>query len=229
MTPHVSVWVSEGHRDICDNLSVRICRERLDLLQYFQRLLQRLMLIASQELRRNRIRKAKCPYGIGSESALRALLIDHDADDLNVGGRRDLGKNLLRVRHLRNGRRRDKTHRVNVLESRLDQLAKIAGLYLGRDIARQTLPRIARALDDLDGFIHSNHLTASKRTAASTARRINLENLPRDHHALNLAGAFANGTQLHVSIILLGGIILDESIAAKQLHGIIADAHRNLA
>jgi len=93
---------------------------------------------------------------------LRALLIDNDADDFDVGGRRDLGKNLLRVRHLRNGCRRDKTHRVNVLESRIDELAEIGSLHLRRDISRQTLPRIARALHDLDDFIHSNHLIAVK-------------------------------------------------------------------
>jgi hypothetical protein len=44
---------------------------------------------------------------------------------------------------------------------------------------------------------------------------MDLEDFARDDHPLNFAGSFADGAQLHVSIILLGGVILDESVTAK--------------
>ena len=69
------------------------------------------------------------------------------------GGLKQL-QHAFGVRHLRNRRRRNETHSIDVRESRLDEPAQIAGLRLRRNHRGQALPRIARALDDFDGFAH---------------------------------------------------------------------------
>ena len=53
--------------------------------------------------------------------------------------------------------------------------------------------------------------------------------LARDHQALNFAGAFADGAELHVAIIFFRRVILDESVAAVNLHRFVRDAHRHFS
>src|SRR5712691_3458356 len=64
--------------------------------------------------------------------------------------------------------------------------------------------------------------------ADSSMGMLALEQLARDHHALDLAGAFADGAQLHVPVELFDRIILDEPVAAVNLHGLIGGTHRGL-
>src|SRR5436305_10380461 len=55
------------------------------------------------------------------------------------------------------------------------------------------------------------------------------EQLARDHEALNLARALADGGQLHIAEVLLGGIVLHETVAAVDLDAVVGDLHRDLA
>ena len=48
-----------------------------------------------------------------------------------------------------------------------------------------------------------------------------LQQLPRDHQALDLAGAFADGAELDVAVELLDRVVLDEAVAAVDLHGLV--------
>jgi hypothetical protein len=48
---------------------------------------------------------------------------------------------------LRDHFRRHETHRVDVLEARVDESAEILHLELGRNLTRQALPCVARTLD----------------------------------------------------------------------------------
>ena len=58
---------------------------------------------------------------------------------------------------------------------------------------------------------------------------ISSQNLARDYQALNFAGAFADGAEFHVAIKFFRRIILDEAVAAVNLHGFIRDAHGDFA
>src|SRR5262249_25434405 len=40
---------------------------------------------------------------------------------------------------------------------------------------------------------------------------------------LDFAGAFADGAELHVTVKLLRGIVLDEAVAAVNLHALVGD------
>src|SRR6266567_4637078 len=48
--------------------------------------------------------------------------------------------------------RRNKTHRVNVPESRENEFFQILGFVFGRNEILQSLPRIPRALDEFNAF-----------------------------------------------------------------------------
>ncbi len=53
--------------------------------------------------------------------------------------------------------------------------------------------------------------------------------LPGNHQFLNFAGAFPDSAELHVAVVLLGWIILDETVAAMNLHALVGHAHRDFA
>src|SRR5450755_1025621 len=55
------------------------------------------------------------------------------------------------------------------------------------------------------------------------------QQLPCNHQALNLAGAFSNGAEFHVAIELFGGIVFDVAVAAVDLHAFIGTPYRNFA
>src|SRR5271166_6435807 len=55
-----------------------------------------------------------------------------------------------------------------------------------------------------------------------------LQDLPRDDQPLDLAGAFADGAELYVTIELLSRIVLDEPVAAVNLHSFVGTLHRDL-
>src|ERR1700722_20363612 len=63
---------------------------------------------------------------------------------------------------------------------------------------------------------------------ANDLRSFALQELARDHQALDLTGALADGAQLHVPIELFDRVVLDESVATMDLHGFVRGAHRNL-
>ena len=54
------------------------------------------------------------------------------------------------VRHLRHSFRRNETYRVDMTEARGYQSAQILDLPLRRNLMGETLPRVARAFDELD-------------------------------------------------------------------------------
>src|SRR5580700_3520228 len=66
-----------------------------------------------------------------------------------------------------------------------------------------------------------------QRESYGTIPSFALEELPRDHQALDLAGAFANGAQLDVAIELFDRIVLGETVTAVDLHRLVGGAHRN--
>src|SRR5580692_13176206 len=55
------------------------------------------------------------------------------------------------------------------------------------------------------------------------------QNLARDHHPLDFAGSLADGAQLHIAIELFCGVVLDKSISAVNLYGLIRYAHSHFA
>src|SRR6185437_8961905 len=63
----------------------------------------------------------------------------------------------------------------------------------------------------------------------SPARGGHLQNFPRDDHALDFAGALADGAELDVAVELLRWVILDEPIPTVELHGLVADADGDFA
>src|ERR1017187_353603 len=74
------------------------------------------------------------------------------------------------------------------------------------------------------------YVLATVPTVLDVARQPSvLEDLPCDDQPLNFAGALANRAQLYIAVKLLGGIVLDKSIAAVNLHALVGAAHRNLA
>src|SRR5579883_1201166 len=50
-----------------------------------------------------------------------------------------------------------------------------------------------------------------------------------DDQALDFAGAFADGAELDVAVELFGGVILEEAVAAVNLHALVGGAHRGFA
>src|SRR5580698_5652211 len=56
----------------------------------------------------------------------------------------------------------------------------------------------------------------------SGAVYLTLQQLPRNHHPLNLARPLANRAQLHIAIKLLRRIVLDEAISTMNLHAFLA-------
>src|ERR1039458_7465590 len=74
------------------------------------------------------------------------------------------------------------------------------------------------------------YVLATVPTVLDVARQPSvLEDLPRDDKPLNFTGAFAYGAEFDVAVKLLGGIVLDKSIAAVNLHALVGAAPRNLA
>src|SRR5260370_1076896 len=83
-------------------------------------------------------------------------------------------------------------------------VARASTQLAARASARTSPPRIFRATSDILGFA--------------------LEQLPRDHQALDLAGALADGAQLHVAIEFLDRIVLGEAVAAVDLQRFVRRA-----
>src|SRR5580698_5862456 len=58
---------------------------------------------------------------------------------------------------------------------------------------------------------------------------MDFQNLACDDHALNLAGTFSDGAELHVAIELFYWIVFDEAVAAEELNGLVADFYSYFA
>src|SRR5215210_8964354 len=54
------------------------------------------------------------------------------------------------------------------------------------------------------------------------------QGLARDHEALDLRGALVELHDLRVAHQLLDGVVLDEAVAAVDLHGVRGDLHRGV-
>src|SRR6266478_6373574 len=95
-------------------------------------------------------------------------------------------------------------------------------IFNRRDRARYR-PHIARAHLFRPCFNGQSHIFPAE--LLEEARRICplflAEELPGNHQLLNFAGAFTDGAELHVAVILLRGVILDEPIAAVNLHALV--------
>src|ERR1700740_3197999 len=61
----------------------------------------------------------------------------------------------------------------------------------------------------------------------SNARSLT-QQLPRNDHPLDLAGAFADRAELDVAVVFLRGEVLDEAVAPEDLHAALRRAHRDL-
>jgi hypothetical protein len=127
---------------------------------------------------------------------------------------------------------RDETHCVYVFKSRTQELAQIVCLDLRGYRFGKTLPGIPWALDDFDDLVHLIDLDALRshetRNWTLSTRGINLEDLTCDDHALDFTRTFTNRAQLNVTIILLYRVILDKSVTAEKLNGIVADLYGDL-
>ena len=95
-------------------------------------------------------------------------------------------------------------------------------IFNRRDRARHR-PHIARAHLFRPCFNGQSHIFPVE--LLEKARRICplflAEELPGNHQLLNFAGAFADGAELHVAVIFLRGVILDEPVAAVNLHALV--------
>ena len=78
---------------------------------------------------------------------LRAFLVDHDADDLDVIRRIEFLQHFFGIRHLWHGFRRHERDSIDVLETRADQSLQVSALDVRRNVALQPLPGIARTFD----------------------------------------------------------------------------------
>ena len=58
---------------------------------------------------------------------------------------------------------------------------------------------------------------------------LTFEQLSGDDHALNFAGAFADGAKFHVAVKLFRRIIFDEAVAAVNLDALVRAAHGDFA
>src|SRR3954451_12222625 len=69
--------------------------------------------------------------------------------------------------------------------------------------------------------------TRSDRVAVVTTSRSLVEELARNHEALNLARALADGQQLDVAEILFGRIVFHEAVAAMYLDAVVGGLDRD--
>src|ERR1700690_1784825 len=65
-------------------------------------------------------------------------------------------------------------------------------------------------------------------SAVLTTMLLGIEDLARDHKPLNFAGAFADGARLDVAVEFFHRIVLEEPVAAVNLHRLIGHANRRL-
>src|SRR5271166_3037033 len=100
-------------------------------------------------------------------------------------------------------------------------------MEMARDRARRSPARTRSTSSCMD--LPELKSIRSLSAAAVVTNRLILQDLPRDHQTLNLAGAFSDSAQLHVAIELLRRIVLDESVTAENLHALVGAAHRDLA
>ena len=89
------------------------------------------------------------------DGPLRALFVDHDADDLDIIGRIEFLQYFFRVRHLRHGFGRHERDGIDVLESRTDQGLQVSPLDVRRNLSLQPLPGIARTFDEFNLLRHT--------------------------------------------------------------------------
>ncbi len=154
--PRVAVGITERHRDVYDKIEAGVVSSVLDFLQLVERFFRRLALVVAEKCWRNGIRKAERGHGLRLDRPLRAFLVDHDGDDLNVIGRVEFFEHRFGVRQLGHGLGRDERHRVNVLEPGADQGFQVVNFQVAGDLALESLPRVARALDEFDGVGHAD-------------------------------------------------------------------------
>src|ERR1700740_3457725 len=99
---------------------------------------------------------------------------------------------------------------------------------MAREMARISPARICSAHFSTAGRFLSCGVCAGE--AGSGMKLLFLaEQLPRNDQLLDFAGTFADGAELYITIKLFRGIVLDETVAAVNLHALVGDADGDFA
>src|SRR5882762_6175043 len=170
--PRLIVRIPKRHRNINDQVAFRSCRFFPQLFNERARFIARHIGIGPPKISRNRIGISNCSHARSRESSLQSLFIHHDADnfwsfDTSGKGSSEFRHHRFGIRHLLHMLRRNKTHRINALESRKYKFFQILRLILCWDLFRQSLPSIPRALNYLDRF----HTPLLSQTMQSTTEK----------------------------------------------------------
>ncbi len=154
-SPRLVVRISKRHRNI--NHQPAICRRRFlpQLFDQQARIISRHVGIRAPEIRRNRIRIPNRSHARSSECPVETFFVDHNPNNfprVGAGGKGSvqLRHYLFAVRHLLDVLRRNKTHRIDVLESCKHKFLEVLRFVFRRDEIRQSLPGIAWTLDDFN-------------------------------------------------------------------------------
>jgi len=81
-------------------------------------------------------------------------------------------QHLLAIGHLWDGFGRDKAYSIDVLEALLDERAQVTRLQFRRDLALETLPGIARALDQFDGIVNHENGDAYLKNSFARSKKL---------------------------------------------------------
>src|SRR5690349_136359 len=65
-------------------------------------------------------------------------------------------------------------------------------------------------------------------STSSAMLTLGIQKLARDHQPLDLAGPFANGAEFYITVELFHRVILQEAVAAVNLHRLVGYTHRRL-
>ena len=145
-------------------------------VERLERLFERLSLVTLQKCGRDGVGKTQGAHCSGTNRPLRALLVDHDGDDLHFGIQIEQGEDPLGIGHLRHCRWRDEGDSIYMREAGGAESAQVIGLNLWRNLLRHGLPGVPRALDDLDwrcgSLRHSpgNYFRASSHSTPKPSR-----------------------------------------------------------
>ena len=151
----IAVRIAKRHRDVNDGVEPGRLALVRDLSPVRRSRLPESGAGCSAKMSAKPNRETQSPDRLGGNGPLRALLVDHDPDNFNIIGRIEFFQYFLRIGHLRNGFRRDKRNRIDVLEPRADQGLQIVRLDVSRNLPFQPLPGIARTLNEFYGIGHT--------------------------------------------------------------------------
>ena len=129
-------------------------------------------MVFAQKRLRDGVGKTQRGNRFCGDRTLGALFIYHDPDDFDIVQQIDLLQHLLAIGHLWDGFRRNKAHSIDVLEVRLDQRAQVTRLQFRGDLPLETLPRITRALDQLDSIVNHGNGGAYLKNSLARSKKL---------------------------------------------------------